>query len=1124
MRDNVGYLLLFSFLCLPAAVFGQNTGAISGVVTDPTQAVVPNAAVAIVNADTGVTVWHGATNESGVYRAPELPAGRYNVTVTLQGFKQAAINGVNLALDQRASIDITMQPGGVTESVTVVGTTEGQLATENGAIGNVINPSQVDGLPMPSRNILNLLAGTPGISAGGDSTGINASQLSFNGSRTVNSEFMVDGVSVVSGSTGGVQTLPPADAIREFKVLTSSYSAEYGRTSGGIVTMIINSGTDLYHGAAYEYFRNEDLNANNFFNNVLNKARSQDRYNLFGAKLGGPVWIPKVYKGKEKTFFFFNYEGLRQSAPYFNTSTVPSQAFRGGDFSASKIVVFDPTGNAAFPGNKIPASRIDSAAAKISGVMPLANSPGSFDAANGLAANNLVAIGSSKPANNAYTARIDENVTEKDRFFGTLTHFNNQSPAQPKIPGPLENNTGPGTTTGYQTKISYTRTWSPTFFTEARMGFWRNNAAIIPPSLGLDVPSVFGIQRSIGPAAPTFNLNGGWSQLGLNSNTLRSQIDNNFQPSGSATKVWGNHLVKFGVDLRKDQFNIYNPGSTNVSGWFTGNYTFTGEITSPTHTAGNPVNSMADFLLGDIKTSGYALPQPPAGRRNYNLGVYVQDDWKVTPKLTVNLGLRYEFESAMTSSNNIYSRIDTNTGQVLFAGINASPSLNLNPSKRNFAPRLGVAYRVTPKTVLRSGFGLFYSQIFSDLGAQVLFPGYTISQSFDSLGTGVAQPFSLTQGMPLVAVQNLKNPQATLSQFGPTNPLAGTAQFAQAGPLPYAAEWNFGVQRELARGLIVETNYVGTSGVHLPLNVPYNSIPFAAATQVAQVNTTAFTQSLRPFPSDAGFSALTMAGHSSYHGLQVTARKQYGSNLAFVASYTRSKSIDDGSGLFSFSQPQVFDQGQFTAQYRSVDRAVSAFDRPNTFSGTLQYRTGGPRWLRGFEIDPIIAARDGLPLSITQSNNLNSAGRGLRPNLINGNSYYVTSYANGTGIQFLTPVNTAGFSLGPVGPLFTGTGAARTLVLPAGIGSLGRNTVRPPGEFDLDMAVGREIPIHERLHLRVRLEAFNLLNHTNLLAPATSLTATTNAAGQPIYSAPGFGLITSSRAARFLQLVARIEF
>src|SRR5215472_11685793 len=348
------------FRCLSVLLFGsaslvaQNSGVISGTVTDSTQAVIPNAQVTIVNADTDVIVWRGTTNESGVYRAPQLHAAQYNVAVEMQGFKHADVNGINLAVDQRAGVNVTLEPGGTTESVTVVGASEAQLFTDTASLGNVITPSQLQNLPLPNRNILNLLSLTPGVSSGGDATGINASQLSFNGSRTVNSEFMVDGVSVVSGSTGGVQTLPPADAIREFKVLTSAYSAEYGRTSGGIVTMVINSGTDTYHGAAYEYFRNEDLNANTFFNNVLGKPRSQDRYNLFGAKLGGRVWIPKRYKGKGQTFFFFNYEGLRQSSPYFNTTTVPDASFRSGDFSASNVFVIDPRAGTPFAGNKIP--------------------------------------------------------------------------------------------------------------------------------------------------------------------------------------------------------------------------------------------------------------------------------------------------------------------------------------------------------------------------------------------------------------------------------------------------------------------------------------------------------------------------------------------------------------------------------------------------------------------------------------------------------------------------------------------------------------------------------------------------------------------------------------------------
>ena len=1116
--------LILALACLALA---QNTAVISGTVTDSTKAVVPEATVTLVNEDTGVTIWTGKTNGSGVYRAPSLAPGRYKVTVEAAGFKSATVSGVNLVIDQRSDISVTLAPGAVAESITVEGDVVGQLATDSSSLGGVINTSQVQDLPLPSRNIMNLLSLTPGVSSGGDATGINASQLSINGSRTVNSEFMVDGISVVSGSTGGVQTLPPSDAIREFKVLTSAYAAEYGRTSGAVVTMVVNSGGNNYHGALYEYFRNEDLDANNFFNNLRKIKRPQDRYNLFGAKVGGPASIPKFYNGKEKTFFFFDYEGLRQSQPFANTASVPTADLRAGNFSASPIQVIDPNTKAQFPNNTIPVSRIDPAAAKIMGVLPAADSSGAFDKINGIAVNNLVEVGSTQPSSNNYTTRIDQNFSQNDRVYGTLTHFNQQSPTAPLIPGPLENTTGPSVTTGYQAGLSYVHTFSPTFFTEFRMGFWRNNSNIQPPSLGINVQQVFGIQRSIGPAAPTFNING-WSQYGLNSNTLRSQIDDNYQPSLSATKVWGNHLMKFGVQLRKDEFNIYNPGGTGNSGWFTGNYTFTGEITSASHTSGNPVNALADFLLGDIKTSGYALPQPPAGRRNYNLGIFAQDDWKMTPKLTLNLGLRWEYESPMTSSNGIYSRVDPTTGQVLFPNTNGA-SLGLTANKTNFAPRIGLAYSVDPKTVVRTGFGMFYSQIFSDLGAQVLFPGYTISQAFTNLGTGIAQPFSLTQGMPLIAVQNLNNPQSTLSQFSASNPISASASFAQINPLPYAMEWNFGVQREIARGTIIDVNYVGSADAHLPINLPFNQVPYATATTLAQANTTVVTQNARPYPNVGGFSAIAMAGHSTYNGLQISARRQYGSNLSFVVNYTWSKSIDDGDGLFSFSQPEGLHVGQFPQQFRSLDRSLSEFDRTNNLTAAIQYRTKGPWWMRDFDIDPILTARTGLPTTITQ-NNLNPAASELRPNLLSSTNIVLpNTQPNGNSIQYLISPSAANFPLGPVGPFFTGSGASRTLLVPAGIGTLGRNTVRTPGELDLDLAIDRKFHFskrNEQLALEVRAEAFNALNHTNLNAPdTTSLTVQTSPSNPvPFLNSSTFGLITSARQARFLQLVMRFEF
>jgi len=276
----------------------------------------------------------------------------------------------------------------------------------------------------------------------------------------------------------------------------------------------------------------------------------------------------------------------------------------------------------------------------------------------------------------------------------------------------------------------------------------RDNPKIDPPSLGLNVPTVLGIERASSNVAPQFNLGSGWTTPGINANTYRRQINNNYQWAGSVTKIIGKHVIKSGAQLRFNQFNVYNPGSD-----FAGAYTFTGQITSSTRTA-NAVNTIADFLLGAVKSSVYAIPQPPTGRRNHNLGLFVQDDWKITSKLTLNLGLRYEYESPMTIANNMYSRLDPVSAKLLVAGKNASNTLNLEGDKLNFAPRVGFAYSVTKNTVVRSAFGMFYSQIFSNLGGIVPYPGFTVTQRFQDPGVGIAQPFRLSQGMPLTAVQS----------------------------------------------------------------------------------------------------------------------------------------------------------------------------------------------------------------------------------------------------------------------------------------------------------------------------------------------------------------------------------
>jgi hypothetical protein len=911
-------------------------------------------------------------------------------------------------------------------------------------------------------------------------------------------------------------------------VLASSYSAEYGRTSGALVTLVTNSGTNTYHGAAYGYFRNEDLDANNYFNNLLGKARPEDRYNLFGGKLGGPVRVPKLYNGKNKTFFFINYEGLIQASPYNVTSAIPYGAYAGGDFSGSPTLVYNPSTKAPFGGNIIPPTSIDPAAKKILALLPSPNSPGTLNKTDNIVTNNFVSVGSSHPTTNTGVARIDESISSNLRVFATFVHFNNYSPIQPALPGSvLEYQVGDSATTGYESTAGLTQAWSPTFITEVRFGFFRNNSEILPPSAGINVQTTLGIGTSYGIAAPEINITGFTQPLGTNSNTQRTQIDNNFQTLINNSKAIGKHLIQFGFQLRKNQFDDRNP-----TGDVNGSYSFDGSITNGKNSSGDAINALADFLLGDVKTGTYSLAQPLIGRRNYNIGLYIQDDWKIRPNLTLNLGLRWEYESPFTTANNEYSRVDPTTGQVLFAGKNASDTLNLTASKLNFGPRVGLAYSVTPKTVIRAGFGIFYAGIFSDLGGQVLFPGYTVVQSFSNLGTGIAQSFKLSQGLPSVVTNNVQNPQANIAQFGTAaNPLTLTDYdgFTQVSPLPYAEQWNFGVQREVMKGTIAEVNYVGTHGVHLAVNLPTNTVPYSPAidTAVALANNTTTTQQARPYPGIGSFNSLNMEGDSNYHALQASVRRQYGSNLTFIANYTRSKSLDDASGLYSFSQPSGLNLGQFPQQFLQSNRGLSEFDRPNDFTAAVLYKTKGNKWVRNFEFYPMFVDHSGLPLYIGQSNE-NAAQTGTsqqRPNLTNSSvSLYTAETPNGTGVQYLLPTSASNFPLSPTGPLFVGSGAARTQVLPVGIGTLGRNVVRGPGQIDLNLSVGRVFAVRESLRFTIRAEAYNALNHTNFNAPASTLALTTNSAGQPIWNSPTYGLITAAGQARFMQLVARIDF
>jgi hypothetical protein len=547
-----------------------------------------------------------------------------------------------------------------------------------------------------------------------------------------------------------------------------------------------------------------------------------------------------------------------------------------------------------------------------------------------------------------------------------------------------------------------------------------------------------------------------------------------------------------------------------------------------------------------VKTSFYELPQPRTVRLNDNIGIFVQDDWKMSSKLTVNLGLRYEYESPMSIKDNIYSRMDiapATVGRLLVAGRNSSKTTDIEGDKLNFAPRIGFAYTLGDKTVVRSAVGLFYGQIFSNLGGVVTYPGFTVRENFANLGAGVAQPFRLSDGMPLSASANA-DPFAVEAGRSAANPLSvqgsGNNQYGNVSPLPYTMQWNFGIQRQLPGRTVLDVSYVGSRGKHLPVARNFNAVPLDKTESVVLAGTALAAQQARPNPNVTAFSAFVHEGDSWYQSGQARLTRKFTKHFSIQGTYTFSKSIDTGSGVFNFSQPNGLDVGDLAGAPgvpENQNRGLSSLDRPHSGVVAAQFETGGPRIVKGFLVSALFTARSGLTDTIAQTNLSDwnimpvlpaASSLQQRPNVKPGAStdVRVSQVDEGANIRWLMSPSDPSFPFTPSGPFASGSGATRRIVVPfTGPGTLGRSTVRGPSEFNIDAALARKFEITKRYSFTLRAEAFNVLNHTNLNSPANaSLTVAADAAGNAVFNSPTFGLITSTKSPRKMQIVARIDF
>lgn len=1084
-------LALLSLLA-PAA-FSQGTpGSITGIVTDRSGASIPSATVVITNRDTSI-VFRTGTNESGIYVAPSLIAGPYTVQIEAAGFKKHRVRDLTLEIGQKLRLDAALEVGELVEQVDVKAAVT-PLQQESAEISKTITSSEMRNIPLSFRTAYGLMVLSTGISSTGNDPSIIGPDdvVSINGSRKGSNAFMIDGASTTH--IGGIpERLGSIEAIHEAKILSSTYSAEYGRTSGGVVMFQVKSGTQQYHGSLYEFHRNNALNANQWENNARNIKQASLIRNEFGVSTGGP--FPKM---KNKLFFFGSYEGLRDRIPGSKTRTIPETSFRGGNFAGLPVVVNDPLTNAPFPGNVIPSSRLDPAGVKFLQLFPEPNVPGVVNARYGIRSSNWVLPLPTSDNKNFGIGRLDYNPTEKQKFFFTFSHIN-EGPRDlgRDFNSAINTTIGPRYRNIRRTTFGYTRFLRPTLTNEFIASSQRDPRVIEPWYPHFDVTDELGIQRKIGETLPVITV-AGFGDFG--NNAVQRWVHQPSSLQDIVTWTRGSHNVRAGAQMFQNQFWYISAGNTG------GNYSFNGEVTG-LGAAGrdNPVNAVADLLLGAVKTSSIPVPQIPVTRVNYNLALFINDDWKITRRLTLNLGVRYEFETRQIVKNNVYSRVELGTGKLLVAGQNASKNLNLDNRYVNFSPRLGLAYTVAKATVVRSGFGVFRSNLWVDNGEMVTYPGWTGSSVQVDQGLGRAQPFRFSQGFPVEQAPAVTNPLQLAAVATVANPLAvGSVTNIPGDRLPLNYQWNFGVQREVGFHTVVDLAYVASRSTHLARTTAANNPTLDKAPDV--VIRRVPIQQVRPYPTYSAFNGVFYDATASYHSLQFRASRRFSGGLTLDGNYTFSKNIDTATG--------VNDSFQIPWQYFGIEKGLSSLDRPHIFTlgwvWELPFGKGKPFFannrmlsavLGGFQLNGIFNASNGVPITIRQTNS-NTILAAQRPDVTDPSKLdgkIGTPFYAGATRRWLIAPDAPGFPFTPSSNV--------------GFGNLGRNTSREPGFWNVNMSVFRRFPITERVKLELRFEAFNALNHVNYLEPAS--TDITNAS---------YGLITGSAQARQMQIGGRISF
>jgi len=1119
--------VLIVLLTFPGVAHAQAAGAeVTGEVRDSNGALLSQAQLNVTHVPTGQRTPILITD--GLYAISNLKPGVYNFTVEATGFKQLVREGVRLATGERIRLDFVLEPGALSESV-LIRSDAPLLRSETGSLGQVISQRKIVDLPLNGRNFLSLASLSAGVAQPPPTTA-GPSFPRINGGRPRTNEYLFDGISVLQPEPGQVAFFPIIEAIQEFKVEVNSPPAEFGRFNGGVVNLTTKAGTNEFHGSAFEFVRNEVLNARNLFA-PANSDKPVFRRNQFGGVIGGPILTNRM-------FFFGDYQGTRQLIARVRTSTVPTLAQRSGNFSSSLGAplffqsngtigtantgnavnvtdtngntiqarvgqIFRPSDHRAYAGNLIPLATFDPVAARLLARYPSPTSAG--------AANNFTRVGNEAQDSDQFDIRLDHRFSDRDQIFGRFSFAKDiTDPVAPLTDGSGNISSGAIGLTDTRAQSfasSFIHLFNPNLVNELRVGYTRRkidrDALQLEdaPSQSLGLPGI-PTNGAFESTLPTFLIDG-VQQLGSSANTASQFTTDVTQVFDAISKQHGRHSLKAGLDFRWERLNVIQPPSP--TGQFRFSTLFTNSQAIPaigSALAPFTGNALASFLLGQVQTFSIDIQEKLLRPRAHIQEYFIQDNWQARSRLTINAGLRYTLNFPSTDADNQSAVFNLETQQLEFLGRNGVRESARKLHKLDFGPRLGIAYRLSERSVVRAGYGVVWIEQ-AGITTPFTTPQFPFIQTVTQRTLDNITPAFVLGNGPTVAPIPL-TPDAGLGQ--------GVFAVDENLGSGYAQQWNFAVQHQITNNLVAEIAYAGSKITHV--GIPDTNINQLTAAQLAlgpallqrvpnpffgQIPrssnlgdpTIPLAQLLKPFPRFTNVALYrNNVGNTNYNALQAKLEQRFSKGLSFLISYTRSKLIDEASSVFDASilTGPITNFPVADSFNRKLERDVSSGDMPNVFVASFTYELP----IFHMELAGVVTLQSGLPLAVTQATNFNAfAGFGTqRPNRVANPELQPSEQ---TTTRFF---DTAAFT---IAQQFT-------------VGNSSRNPVRGPGYRNVDLALIKRLRFGEERNVELRFEVFNLTNTPPLGAPNVVL------------GTPGFGSITSAGDPRVIQLGAKFNF